>query len=261
MDKVKILNILVNNISLQELLEKIGKGGFVVTPNVDHLVKLQKDSKFYEVYKNADYRICDSKIIYWASYFLATPIQEKISGSDLFPAFYQQYANDQSVKIFLLGAAKGVAKKAQENINKKVGRKIVVDSYSPILGFETNHQECQKIIELINSSEATVLAVGLGSPKQEKFIAKYKSQLLKIRTFLAIGATIDFESGLTKRAPRWVSKIGLEWLHRLISNPKRLWKRYLVDSIPFFFLILQQKFNLYHFEESDNKESKFKAEN
>ena len=98
---------------------------------------------------------------------------------------------------------------------------------------------------MINQSEATVLAVGVGAPKQEKWIYKYKNFLPNIKIFLAIGATIDFEAGNIKRAPKIVSNLGFEWLYRLLSEPKRLWKRYLVDALPFFWLILQQKLNLY----------------
>ena len=243
---VNILNISIDNLSQAELLEKLSiSGGFVVTPNVDHFVKLQKDPDLIEAYNISDYRICDSKIVQYISKFLCNPIKEKISGSDLFPAFYQYNKYNEDVKIFLLGAKEGIAKQAQDKINQKIGREIVVDSFSPYFGFEKDELECEKIVEHINKSGATVLAVGLGAPKQEKWIAKYKNKLKNVRIFLAIGATIDFEAGYKPRSPKWMSNNGLEWLYRLLSEPKRLWRRYLVESIPFFWLILQQKFNLY----------------
>ena len=248
-NKVDILNISVDNISRQDLLQNLRKkGGFVVTPNVDHLAKLQKDSELYQVYLNADYRVCDSQIIFWLSGFLGTPIKEKICGSDLLPALYQNYGDDEEIKIFLLGGVKGAAIKAQENINAKVGREIVVDTYCPEFGFENNEEECQKIVNLINQSGATVLAVGLGAPKQEKWIYRYRKQMPQAKIFLAIGATIDFESGLVSRSPKWVSNNGLEWLYRLLSSPQRLWKRYLVDSLPVLWLLLQQKLGIYNYQ-------------
>jgi N-acetylglucosaminyldiphosphoundecaprenol N-acetyl-beta-D-mannosaminyltransferase len=243
--RVNILDIAIDNIGMQELLEKLTVGGVVFTPNVDHLVKLQKDGEFYRVYQEADYRVCDSQLIMFASRFLGQPISEKVSGSDLFPAFYRYYGNDESVKIFLLGGLVGVADQALYNINAKVGRNMVVDCYSPPLGFENDPRECRKIIEIINNSGANVLAVGLGAPKQEKWICQYRSRLTSIKTFLAIGATIDFEAGTLKRSPAWMSKAGLEWLYRLVSEPGRLWKRYLVEDLRFFVLILRQKFNLH----------------
>ncbi len=228
------------------LIKKLGdKGGSVFTPNVDHLIKLQKDRDFCRIYNSAEYRVCDSKILMFAANFLGQSIQEKISGSDLFPAFYKYYKEDENIKIFLLGGPEGIADLARKKINAKVNRQIVVDSYSPPLGFEKDEAECQKIVDLINDSEATVLAVGLGAPKQEKWIHEYKNKLKNVTIFLAIGATIEFEAGYRRRSPKWMSEVGLEWLYRLISEPKRLSKRYLIESLPFFWLLLQQKLNIY----------------
>ena len=244
MKKVKLLNICIDNLLLLELLEEL-KAGIVFTPNVDHVVKLQKDPDFVKAYSIANYKLCDSQILIYASQFLGTPIKQKLSGSDFFPAFYNYHKNNESMKIFLLGADKGVASEAQARINSKVGRDIIVGAHSPSFGFETNEKECIKIVKMINESQATVLAVGVGAPKQEKWIYKYKDKLNNIKIFLAIGATIDFEAGSIKRAPKGVSALGFEWLYRLLSEPQRLWKRYLIEDLPFFGLILKQKLNLY----------------
>ncbi len=244
MKRVRLLNIEISNVSLKEVLEKLNYG-IVFTPNVNHLMKLQCDREFFNVYNIADYKLCDSKILIYASRFLGTSIQEKISGSDFFPAFYNYHKNNDNIKIFLLGGCNGVAGKAEAAINSKLGRKIVVGSYSPSWGFEKSEYECKKIIEMINKSGATVLAIGVGAPKQEKWIYKYKNLLPNIKIFLAVGATINFEAGQVKRAPKWMSEAGLEWFYRLASEPRRLWKRYLVEDVPFFWLILKQKLNLY----------------
>lgn len=142
----------------------------------------------------------------------------------------------------MLGAEEGIAQIAQERINQKVGREIIISCYSPQFGFEKNEEECHKIIKLIERSGANVLAVGLGSPKQEKWLVKYKNYFKNIKIFFAIGATIDFEAGHKPRAPKWVSEVGLEWLYRLLCEPKRLWKRYLIEFLPFLWLIVKQKF-------------------
>jgi N-acetylglucosaminyldiphosphoundecaprenol N-acetyl-beta-D-mannosaminyltransferase len=244
-EKVKLLNIEIDNLSKAEVLQNL-KSGVVFTPNVDHLMKLQNDREFLDVYSRAEYKLCDSQILLYASRFLGKPIKEKISGSDLFPAFYNFHKKNERIKIFLLGAGEGVAYKAQQNINAKVGRNIVVGSHSPSFGFEQNEKECQEIVEIIKRSGATVLAVGLGAPKQEKWIYRYKDQLPNIKIFLAIGATIDFEAGNIKRSPKFISNLGLEWLYRMVAEPKRLWKRYLIEDLPFFWLILQQKLNFYN---------------
>ena len=248
MDIVDFLNVSIHNTTIAELLEDLNlNGGVVVTPNVDHLVKIQSDREFLQAYYTSNYRVCDSKILQYISFFLGNPIKEKISGSDLFPAFYQYNKYNEDVRIFLLGAKEGVAEKARYKINQKVGREIVVAAHSPSFGFEKNEQECQAIVERINQSNATVLAVGVGAPKQEKWIAKYRWQLSKIQVFLAIGATIDFEAGNVKRAPKVFGDLGLEWLYRLSNEPCRLWKRYLVESLPLFWLIGKQKMNQYKF--------------
>ncbi|MBR8836285.1 MAG: WecB/TagA/CpsF family glycosyltransferase [Stigonema ocellatum SAG 48.90 = DSM 106950] len=245
MRMVNLLNLALHNITLVELLENLGSGGVVFTPNVDHIMKLQRNQYFYSVYQEADYKVCDSQILIYVSNFLGTPLKEKISGSDLFPAFYTYYQHDENIKIFLLGGKEEVVKAAQQKINFKVGRDIIIGAHSPSFGFENKEDECQEIVDLINSSGATVLAIGVGAPKQEMWIAKYRKQLKNIKTFLAIGATINFEAGNIKRSPKWMSEIGLEWLYRLVCEPKRLWKRYLFDAIPFFWLIFKQRFHLY----------------
>jgi N-acetylglucosaminyldiphosphoundecaprenol N-acetyl-beta-D-mannosaminyltransferase len=243
METVNLLNVSIDNFTMNELFEKLdGEGGVVFTPNVDHLIKLQYDRDFYEAY-----RVCDSQILMYASKFLGTPLKEKISGSDLFPAFYKYHNHKKSedITIFLLGAAEGIAKKAQEKINESMNREIVIGAYSPSFGFEKNEEECEKIINIINQSGATVLAIGVGAPKQEKWLVKYRHKLTHIKIFLAIGATIDFEAGCKSRAPKWMSEVGIEWAYRLLSEPRRLWKRYLVDGLPFFRLIVEQKLGFY----------------
>ena len=252
---VNILNVSIDNISLIELLENLRSGGVVFTPNVDHIIKLQKDRSFYHIYQKADYCVCDSQLLMLASCFLGSPIQEKISGSDLFPAFYTYYSKDKRVKIFILGGPVGAAEMAREKINAKVGREIIVDSYCPPFGFEKDPVECAKIVEQINNSGATVLAIGVGAPKQEKWIYQHKSSLRNVKTFFAIGATIEFEAGYTPRSPKWMSFAGLEWLYRLIQEPKRLWKRYLIEDSIFFLLILLQKLNLYPKDTHGNSEN------
>ncbi|MDJ0902265.1 MAG: WecB/TagA/CpsF family glycosyltransferase [Xenococcus sp. MO_188.B8] len=246
MQQVNILNIAISNLSQDELLKQLErKGGVVFTPNVDHLMKIQKDREFYEIYGKSDYRVCDGQILFWTLKLLGKPVKEKISGSRFFPAFYQYHKDKENTKIFLLGAGPGVATKAQKNINRKVGRNIVVDTYSPPFGFEKDNCECDYIVERINNSGANVLVVGVGAPKQEKWIIKYKKYLTSIDTFLAVGASIDFEAGNKILAPKWISDAGLETPYRLLSEPRRLWRRYLLEHPPFFYFMLQESFKLY----------------
>jgi N-acetylglucosaminyldiphosphoundecaprenol N-acetyl-beta-D-mannosaminyltransferase len=242
--KVTILNIDLDNLSRVDFLEQL-EDGVVFTPNVDHLIKLQHDRDFLSAYETADYKICDSTILMYASQFLGTPIQEKISGSDLLPEFCAYHRNNPSMKLFLLGGMGEVAEMAQRKINEQAERNMVVAAYSPSYGFEQDEAECLNIVQQINQSGATVLAVGVGAPKQEQWISKYKDQLPNVRIFLAVGAALDFVAGNKNRSPQWASEVGLEWLYRLLSEPRRLWKRYLIDDVPFIWLILMQKIKVY----------------
>lgn len=245
MRKSQILNIGIDNLPLSECLQRFKKG-VLFTPNVDHLIKLQTDREFYDNYLKADLVVCDSKIVQYASRFLGEPIVEKISGSDFFPAFYTYHRNNPEIRIFLLGTASGeIVEAAKDKINGDCGRNIVVEAHSPSFGFENDVKENLWICDRINQSGATVLAMGVGSPKQEKWIMRYKDKIPGVTIFMGIGATIDFEAGHVKRAPKWMSDAGLEWLYRILIEPRRLWKRYLIDDMPFFWLILKQKLGIY----------------
>jgi N-acetylglucosaminyldiphosphoundecaprenol N-acetyl-beta-D-mannosaminyltransferase len=238
--KVDILGVPIDNLSMSDFLNNLHKGT-VFTPNVDHLINVRKNREFGRAYSIADYKLCDSQILFFASKFLGSPIVEKISGSDLFPAFYQHHKDNLEMTIFLLGGMGEASTQAQANINKKVDREIVIDAYSPPFGFDQDEEECRRIVARINQSGATVLAIGVGAPKQEQWISQYRQYLTSVNIIFAIGATIDFEAGLVPRAPQLASMMGVEWLYRLVMEPKRLWKRYLVNDLPFIWLLLKQK--------------------
>ena len=244
METVKVLNIEIQNTTRRELLENL-KEGVLVTPNLDHLIKLQKDREFYEVYRKAEWVVCDSKILYLFGKLLKTPIKEAIPGSSFFTFYYMYHKDDADCKIFLLGAKEGIAQKAMKCINEKVGRRMVVGAHSPSFGFEKNEEECEELCRIVNESGANVLLVGVGAPKQEKWIMKYKDKMGGVKVFMALGATIDFEAGTLKRAPRFWQNVGMEWLYRFLKEPKRLFRRYFVDDIGFFRLFAKQLLGRY----------------
>lgn len=233
MARMKFMNIEIDNITMTEALDIIdeliqkNKNAYVVTPNVDHIVQLENDVEFQSVYKNADLVLVDGKPLLWIAKHYGTPIKEKISGSDLFPLLCERAAIKQ-YKMFFLGAAEGIAEKAAYNLKNRYAGLQVVGTYSPPYGFENDDGEVNNIINMISSAAPHILIVGLGAPKQEKFIAKYRN-LLGVPISLGLGASLDFEAGNKKRAPKWMSKCGLEWLYRLFSEPGRLAKRYWHD--------------------------------
>ena len=247
MKSFKLLNIYIDNLSEQELLDSF-INQVLLTVNIDVMMHLQKNPAFYNtvIENRKDIIIVnDSQVIRILVKLLWKYNIHKISGSDFFPAFCQYHAENEKIRIFLLGAGPGVAEKAAFIINKRIGRMIIVGTYSPPFGFERDPKEGDLIIEMINKSDATVVTVGLGAPKQELWIFSNKSRLPNVKIMMAVGATIDFEAGQKKRAPKWVSSLGLEWLHRLTTEPGRLAKRYLVDDLPFLWLILKQRIGMY----------------
>lgn len=235
MARIKFMNTCIDNLTMSETLNEIDKliqkkiCSYVVTPNVDHIVRLEKDEELQKVYKNASLILTDGKPLIWISKWYKTPIKEKISGSDLFPKVCELAAN-KNYTMYLLGAAEGVADTAAKNLMKKYPGLNVVGTYSPPFGFEKNEQEMNKIKTQIQEVHPDILIVGLGCPKQEKFMY-YHCKELGVPISFGLGASIDFEAGNIKRAPKWMSNHGLEWLYRFSKEPKRLFKRYFVDDL------------------------------
>lgn len=238
------MNVRIDNYTLAELLEKLQKG-VLVTPNIDDIMKHQHDREFHEYASAAEFSVCDSKVVKLMSAILGKPLKEAIPGSSFFPMYCDYHAKDENIKIFLLGAKEGVADMARERINERIGREIVVGSYSPPFGFEKDEKECQHIVDILKASPANVLLVGLGNPKQTKWIFRYKDKLPNIDLFMALGATIDFEAGNIKRAPKFFQMFALEWFYRFLKEPKRLFKRYFVDDMQFFYYFTRQLLGIY----------------
>lgn len=134
----------------------------------------------------------------------------------------------------------GVALEAQKRINEKVGNEIIIGAYSPSYGFEKKPEEIEAIYKMINESDANVVLVGVGAPKQEKFITNHREQMPNIKVWMALGATIDFEAGNIKRAPKFFQVLALEWLYRMFCEPKRMFKRYICDDLKFFWYLFKQ---------------------
>lgn len=244
MESVNVLNISVLSIKKQELLEQLDRG-VLFTPNVDHLVRLQRDREFYDAYQQADWVICDSVILYRLSRLLKHSILESIPGSTFFHEFCGFHRKNENCRIFILGGKTGVAEQAQRNINERVGRELVVGAYSPSFHFVQDEQESLELVRMVNESGATVLMVCATSPKQEVWIAKYKPQMPEVKLFMALGATVDFEAGTVKRCPQWIQRLGMEWFWRFSLEPKRLFHRYWVNDMKFFWYFGKQLLGIY----------------
>jgi N-acetylglucosaminyldiphosphoundecaprenol N-acetyl-beta-D-mannosaminyltransferase len=242
--KVRLLNVNVDDVQMDELVETF-RQGVMLTLHVDMIMKLQKDKEFYNLLPRFDVITCDSQVLTVAARLLGTPLGERVSGSDFFPRFYSRYKNDPSVSLFICGGGPGIAEIARANVNAKVGREMVVGTNSPSRDFETHPDELARVIDEINQSGASVLVIGLGGGRQEKFIFKYRDRLTGVRLFLPLGGTIDYEAESLKRPPSWVTNGGFEWLYRLLREPRQRWHRYMVHQPPFLYLLARQMMGLY----------------
>jgi N-acetylglucosaminyldiphosphoundecaprenol N-acetyl-beta-D-mannosaminyltransferase len=212
---------------------------YVVTPNVDHAVMFQTSPALRDAYQDAALVLADGAPVIWASRLLGRRLPERVAGSDLAPALFKRAnATDRPLRVFLLGAAPGVADRAAANIVARWPKIEVVGTFSPPLGFEKDPAENQRIFDAVAAVEPDLLILGLGAPKQELWIHQ-NADKLRAKVALCVGATIDFLAGEKSRAPRWMRRLGLEWFHRLSSEPKRLAKRYLRDAWIFPQLVWQ----------------------
>lgn len=243
--RVPILNVWVHDVTMDEALDAMDRGGLVLTLHPDMLRKLQEDREFYDAFSRFDLVTCDSQILTWALKALGTPVKQRVSGSDLWPRFYMRHAQDPAVTMFLCGGLPGVADAAARRINAKVGRDIVVGTDAPAFDLERNPAEIERVLSKIDASGASVLVVALGGGRQEKFIVAHRHRLPKVRLFLPFGGAVDYEAGTVKRPAPWVTNIGLEWLYRVLQNPRQRWYRYFVYQPPVLWQILRQKLGRY----------------
>lgn len=242
--RVRLLNVEVDDVTMDEVLETFREGA-LLTLHVDMLMKLQKDREFFELLPRFDLVTCDSQILFLAARLLGTPLRARVSGSDFFPRFYERHRDDPRVTVFICGGAPGVAERAARNVNAKVGRTMVVGTDSPALDFDRRREETERVLAKIDASGASVLLVGLGAGRQEKFIVHHRDRLPRVRTFLPLGGTIDYEAGTLPRPAPWVTDAGLEWLWRLAREPRQRWRRYLVHQPPVLLRLAQQWMGTY----------------
>ena len=217
------------------------KACLIISINVDVLIKARKDFELKSIINNSELVLADSRILLFSSYLLGKPLEGNITGSNLFFSF-SDWAAKKKYKLFLLGAASGVAEKVAEILIKKYPGLKIVGTYSPPFGFENNEDENKKMVKIIKECSPDVLFVAFGVPKQEKWIWRYKDEY-NVPVSVGIGATFDYISGNVRRAPKWMQKIGLEWLFRLCQEPRRLWKRYLIGNTIFIWLVLKEFIN------------------
>ncbi len=238
-ETVRLFGISLHCIKMREAIELLMRWieeglpcRYVVTPNVDHIVKLQTFPAMQAAYEGASLVVADGWPLVAASRWLGQPLPERVAGSDLVPELLSAGSDIPGFRVFLLGGSPGVATQAAERIHSRWPGVNVAGVASPLPGFESDIEETREVIDAINRVAPQLLVVGLGAPKQEIWLQQHASRI-NAPVAIAAGATIDFLAGVQKRAPRWIQQSRLEWFYRLATDPRRLAGRYARDAVIF----------------------------
>lgn len=243
-DQVQLFGMTIDRLDLGQATERVltwslgerDESGcrYVVTPNVDHAVMFQHDDRLRDAYRDAAMVVADGAPLVAVSRLLGKRLPERVAGSDLAPAMLDMAdtlasAGGRALRVFLLGAGPGVADRAAQQLAKRWPGVQTVGTYCPPLGFENDDAENERILSAVSEAEPDVVLIGLGAPKQELWTQRFHKRL-DAKVALCIGATIDFLAGEKKRSPLWMQRAGLEWAHRLATEPRRLAARYARDA-------------------------------
>jgi N-acetylglucosaminyldiphosphoundecaprenol N-acetyl-beta-D-mannosaminyltransferase len=201
----------------------------VVTPNVDHAVMFQERSDLRAAYSAASLVLADGLPLVISSRLCGHKLPERVAGSDIVPAMFAKATEARLLRVFLLGAAPGVAETAAARIEQQWPNAKVVGTYSPPKNFEQHQRENEAVLAALVAVEHDLLIVGLGAPRQEVWVHRHCDRLPG-KVAICAGATIDFLAGNRRRSPIWMRRLGLEWLHRMCSEPRRLVRRYGRDA-------------------------------
>ncbi len=242
--RIRVGPVPVDSLTLVEALDAVTelverrKGGTVFTPNVDHVVMAAEDNRFRSVYADVDLALADGMPVVWASRALGPPLPERVAGSDLVPPLMQRAA-EKGWRVYLLGGGRGVARRAASRLRVSHPQITIVGTASPRIDMTQPEAARRHIVKAVRKASPDLVLVGFGAPKQELWIHEVASALAPA-VLLGVGASIDFLAGTARRAPRWMSRVGLEWLYRLVKEPRRLWRRYLLRDPKFVRLVLTE---------------------
>lgn len=236
MNRCAVLGIEFDNVTLGQAVKRAAelleadKKSLVVTPNPEIVYLARKDASLRRILETADLVLPDGVGIVWGAKLLGRPLREKVAGVDFAKALLPVLA-EKGKRLFLLGAAPGVAEKAAENLQKKVPGLIIAGTMD---GYFADSRDA---VRAVNGAEADVVFVCLGAPKQERFIHQHK-EVMCARLYAGLGGSLDVFSGAVRRAPDIWIKLGLEWLYRLFQEPRRIGR---IVKLPLFLLLVIQE--------------------
>jgi N-acetylglucosaminyldiphosphoundecaprenol N-acetyl-beta-D-mannosaminyltransferase len=241
-----ILGVPIDDLTMSEALDNIerfitlgrrtGRSHQVATINADFVIKANTDPELRRILQEADMATADGMPLVWGARLLGMPLSGRVTGADLVPALAERAA-ERSYSLYFLGAAPGVAVRAAEVLQARYPALRIAGVASPTVNslLEVDHA----LLRTIQVAHPDILLVAFGNPKQEKWINMH-AQALHVPVMIGVGGTLDFIAGMVKRAPLWMQKSGLEWLYRLLQEPRRLWKRYVNDLSSYSIFFLRQ---------------------
>ena len=237
MHRLRLLGVDLHAVSESETIQLLlwelsaGHGGWVITPNLDHLRRYRHNPSFAVCFQSADLVVADGMPLVWAAWLQGTPLPGRVAGSSLIWTL-SAAAAQKGRSIFLLGGDPGTAEEAAKVLAAKCPGLRVAGTVCPPVGFESDAALIGELRQKLQDAKPDIVFVALGSPKQEYFIASMRDSLPSA-WWLGVGISFSFVTGRVKRAPIWMQKTGLEWLHRLIQEPHRLFRRYIIEDLPF----------------------------
>lgn len=244
-EKVELFDVKFNNVTMAEFLKLLTelittdkKNNLIQTVNVDHIMLMKEDPEFNKIVKNAAMITCDGMPIVWASKFKTAKLAERVTGADMTLEIFKNSAAN-NYKVFILGAGPGVAELATKKARDLYKDVQIMGVYSPAKEELKDAEKSKEICRRINESEANILLIALGAPKQEKWYWSNK-EFLDVNAIIGVGASIDFIAGTQERAPKWMRNAGMEWSFRLMKNPNRMFQRYIVRDSKFLPLFLKE---------------------
>jgi N-acetylglucosaminyldiphosphoundecaprenol N-acetyl-beta-D-mannosaminyltransferase len=239
-----LLGVPFSNVGFEDVCSAIDERitsrepGYIVTPNVNLVCNFHRYPDFREAYRKAFMWLPDGTPLMWVARLLGIRFVEKLSGSDMVP-WLSAYAAKKGYRVFLLGGRPCSAEVAAQRLQQKNPGLQIAGWYCPPFGFEHDPQENALTIQAVKDARPDILFVALGSPKQELWLARHLTEL-DVPVSMGVGAALDFIAGKLRRAPRWMQHTGLEWVWRLFQEPRRLWRRYLVDDMMIVPMILRE---------------------
>ncbi|MDZ7315891.1 MAG: WecB/TagA/CpsF family glycosyltransferase [candidate division KSB1 bacterium] len=239
--RIKVLGCPVDRVTLSQCLDwfekVIERGGrcHIVVINAAKVVKARRDAELARVIHEADLIGADGMSIVWASRLLGTPLPGRVNGTDLMDALFELSAR-KGYRVYLLGARPAVIEKAAANLRRHYPTLNLVGYRH---GYFADSAEEEEAVQRINQAKPDILLLGMSTPMKELWVKRHK-ELLSVPVIHGVGGSFDIVGGVTRRAPVWMQRSGLEWLFRLAQEPRRLWRRYLITNTVFVWLVLKE---------------------